>query len=499
MTVAAPELVGSRTPRLQWCPVYTSSSGDDAIRLGERVGVHLDEWQQDFLVHSLAETATGLWNTPDVCLVCSRQNGKNEILMVRELAGLFLFEEELLIHTAHEMKASSVAFRRIVQLVNSRATLKNKVKTIAYSKGEEGIELLNGNRLRFMARTGNSGRSFSADFLGLDEAYNLPDHAMNALTPTLASRPNPQVWYLSSAVNQIEHPHGLTLARVRRRGIAGDDPQLFFAEYSADEDAYKVALAEHREREFAADPRNWADANPALNVPRRPRGVGMKPDFLETQLRRLGPRGFAAEHLSIGDWPPEPTTEREQVIPPEVWAELVDRMSEETSTHCFAVTVDPERTTSTISVASRRSDGLVDLEVVDERRGVAWVVERMTELAATWLPITTVLDPASQAGSLQVPLEQAGVDVTTVTAREYGQACGNFYTAATERSDEQPTGLIRHRNDDRINVALSNAGTRPLMGSWVWSLDTAPALVGVTLALHGLQVSDGNDGTVTLW
>ena len=480
MTISHPDVLrGVQEPRVCSVPPLGGSAGDDAVDLAASAGLHLDEWQQLVLRQSLGERPDGKWLTPDVACVVSRQNGKNAILEARELAGLFLFGEEMIIHTAHEMKAAAVTFRRIVSLIQSTPSLKKRVKNISYSKGDEGVELYNGNRLRFMARTGGSGRSFSADTLILDEAYNLPDHVMHALTPTLAARPNPQVWYTSSAVNQIEHPHGLTLARVRRRALAGGDPQLAYSEWSGDEVEYALDA-----KGYVQDRHAWAVSNPGL-------GIRIPEEFLATQLRRLGPTGFATEHMSIGDWPDEPDTDKHYVVDPERWSELVDRLSEPTDPVSFGIAASQDRSSAAICVAGQRSDGLVHVEVVDQRKGVAWVVDRMVELDRRQRPCAVVVDPGGPAGSLIMPLEQAGVAVQKVTAREYAQACGRFFVAAAERSDETPAGGLRHQDDMRLNLALENAHTRPLSEAWAWdskagTVDISP-LAAVTLAMRGLD------------
>ena len=79
-----------------------------------------------------------------------RQNGKGAVLEARELAGLFLFKEQLILHCAHEMKTANEAFRRILDLIDGTPDLRRQVLRIMRSKGEEGIELRTGQRLRFV-------------------------------------------------------------------------------------------------------------------------------------------------------------------------------------------------------------------------------------------------------------------------------------------------------------------------------------------------------------
>jgi hypothetical protein len=48
-----------------------------------------------------------------------RQNGKDAILEARELAGLFLLGERLLIHSAHQFDTSLEHFRRLLFLIEN--------------------------------------------------------------------------------------------------------------------------------------------------------------------------------------------------------------------------------------------------------------------------------------------------------------------------------------------------------------------------------------------
>ena len=137
-------------------------------------------------------------------------------------------------------------------------------------------------RLRFVARSSGSGRGFTSDLVILDEAYKLGDQEMSALLPTLTARPDPQVWYTSTAGN----PGSVQLGRVRRRGLAGGDGSLAFLEWSVDENGYDPA-----------DPAEWARANPGMHTGR------ITADYIERERAALGPEAFARERLSIGDYP----------------------------------------------------------------------------------------------------------------------------------------------------------------------------------------------------
>jgi phage terminase large subunit-like protein len=177
------------------------------VELAESAGLILDPWQQLVLQGALGELPSGDWAAFEVGLVVPRQNGKGSILEARELAGLFLFGERLILHSAHEVKTALESFQRLLFLIESTPDLMSRVKHVHRTNGSEGIELKDGARIKFVARSTGSGRGFSADCVVLDEAFHLSEASMNALLPTLSARPNPQVWYTSSAVNGLPSCH----------------------------------------------------------------------------------------------------------------------------------------------------------------------------------------------------------------------------------------------------------------------------------------------------
>jgi len=199
--VVVPDPVrGTQTPRLATAPPrFLSSSGQEAVELAALAGLTLDPWQQHVLDVGLREREGGNWAAFEVAVNVPRQNGKGGIIEARELAGLFLLGEKLILHSAHEFKTSIVAFRRIEQLIMGCPDLRKRVLRVRRTTGEEAIELVTGQILRFLARSGGSGRGFTGDCNVLDEAMILGDDAMGALMPTMSAVPNPQIWYLGSA------------------------------------------------------------------------------------------------------------------------------------------------------------------------------------------------------------------------------------------------------------------------------------------------------------
>lgn len=482
MTISPPAvLLGSQEPtRVSVPPLRISSAGQETVELSASAGLMLDPWQQRVLDGALGERNGGFWSAFEVAVVLPRQNGKNAILEARELAGLFLFGEELILHSAHEFKTGQEAFLRVRGLVESSESMSRRVASVRTAHGDEGIELkptptvISGprgrqitrskrQRLRFVARTSGSGRGFSGDVVILDEAFNLPDSVMSALMPTMSARPNPQLWYTSSAVDQEIHPHGVVLARVRERGWSGNDDSLAYFEWCADDDAEPT------------DPEQWAKANPGM-------GYRVTAEHIAREQRSMGAKSFRVERLSVGDWP-DPEGGAKPVVAPAAWSAAADIESKVGRFLVFAPDANPERSWASIAVCGTRSDGLAHGEIVDRREGTGWVAARLLELIEEWEPAGVVIDPSGPGGSWLTALEEAGVDPILVSGRELAQACGGWYEAVVAHRS------FRHLGQTSLNEALKGAKTRPLGDAWAWarrtsSVDISP-LVAVTLAHYG--------------
>lgn len=480
MTSPHAVLNGEQQPRVASVPEYRSSAGQEAIELARMAGLILDPWEAFVLEHSLGERADGKWAAFEVGVEVSRQNGKGAILEARELTGLFLLGERLLIHSAHQFDTSLEAFRRLLYLVEDTPDFDRRVSRVSRAHGEEGIELKGGQRIRFRTRTKGGGRGFTCDCLMLDEAMFLPETAHGALLPTLSARPNPQVWYTGSAVDQMIHEDGVVFARVRERGHRGDDPSLAYFEWSVD-----CPRPEDLEDSVMADPRAWAQANPGL-------GIRISSEHVARELRSMDKRTFAVERLGVGDWPRTDGVGR-AVIGVEQWADLADEHSRLQDPVCFAYDVTPDRRRSAIVAVGRRADGLLHGEVVEHRAGTGWVAPRLAELVTRHRALAVVCDGASPAASLVQEVEKTGIEVKTLDGKQYAQACGLLYDAVAQER-------LRHLGTLELASAIKGAAKRPLGDAWAWSrknsaTDISP-LVALTIGVGAVLTMNASEPLV---
>ena len=461
-------------PRLLRVPDFDSTSGPEAIALARSAGLEPDPWQELVIVNALGERGDGQWAAGEVGVEVPRQNGKGGLLEIRELAGLFLFGEELLIHSAHEFATAEEALQRLIVLLESNTELWKRVRVIKQSHGQEGVYLKSGQRLRYRTRTKGGGRGWSADWVGLDEAMHIPEAMHGALMPVLSAMPNPQLWYTGSAVDQAVMEQGVVFARVRDRAKRDADPSLAYFGWGAPFDRPGEVP-----EEAAGDPAVWGQANPAL-------GIRISAEWIVKEQVSMDPRTFAVERLGVGDWPSLSELEGDG-ISSEMWSGVRDRRSRVVDPVRFAFDVRPDRQKAAICVAGLRADGLRHVEVVEHKAGTGWIVDRLADLLERHkVSGPVILDERSPAAALVPKLVERGLRFRMVTSSEYAQSCGQFFDEVEQRT-------VRHLGSPELTAAAVGAQKRPLGDAWAWSrrssaVDICP-LVASTLALWGVSPS----------
>ena len=456
-------VIGVQTPHFEHVPEFAVNDYTDVIELCSSYGLDLDDWQGYVLRGALGEDEAGKWAASRVGLSVPRQSGKTALFEARELAGLCLFGDKLIIHSAHLVPTALEAFRRMKAYFDNWDDLRKKVYKIREANGEQAIELLNGQRLRFMARQNGQGRGFSCDTLMLDEAQELSEDTWSDILPSMAARANPQAWIAGTPPSDKNNGEVFTL--IRDAGMDGKDERLCWMEWSADSESdFDDHLA-------------WAQANPAL-------GIRVPLQAIQDERNSMSDVKFGRERLGI--WGAKGSA---RVISAEDWeAVFAANAADGGGEMSIAIDISPDRSTTSLVSVQAGADGLPLIDAERVKLGPPdWVVPRIVQACRNYKVRAVVIDGAGPAASLIDALRAQKIEPTVTGASQMKRACGAFYDGVMMRS-------FRHRNDKELNVAVSAARKRKLEDAWAWQrkdpeADITP-IVAATLALWGFTAVD---------
>lgn len=468
-------------------PQFTSSIGEEVADFAAASGFVPDPEQRMLLSAMFAgpsgvsyRTRDRKWYSSQVAIVCSRQNLKTACMEMGVLGALWLLDARLVLWTAHIFNpAAAETFHHFKQLIDENEHLSKRVKRIHDASGRESIELMNGARLKFLARSKATGRALSGDLVILDEAYALSTAEVGALLPTRSARPNSQIWYGSSA-GRVESEQ---LRMVRDRGRVGND-RMTYAEWCSTAECESPACGHLLGTPGCVldDEDEWRRANPAL-------GRRIDIETIRDERAVMSAQEFARERLGWWDEP-----RGAMVIPPVKWyACQSDGVIDGPVALFVDVTVDRSR--SVIAVCGAQSGtGIPQVEIAVVKSGTDWVTAKITDMIATH-DVTAVGarsggPVASLLPDLRSVCDETQTEFVKVGSGEFSGQCGAFYDAVMD-------DRLRHRGDTRLGDALAAARKHQVLDAWQWErtrvdTDAAP-LVAVTgaLALHARR----NDNT----
>jgi len=461
-----PKLTGRQTPDALLYTEGDITLGLKAAELGRRSASRIRSmpWQSWSLEQILARNPDGTWTHPECCLIVPRQNGKSLILMLRVLYGLFKLGEKI-VFSAHQWQTAKALWKRTWTIIKTTRWMLKHVVGKTCSQGRGTIELDTGAEVVFTTRSAHAGRGLDVIDLEIyDEAYDLTEADMAALSPTKMNAADPQTIYTSSAVNQDDHPNGEVLAAVRRRGREAVESGLFFAEW----------MAANGDR---GDPETWRRATPSYGVIATEKKLG--DEFRKFSTPR-GRKVFDVEYLGRGDWPADPD-ETAAVIDRKVWADMTDTSPRLRGQIALALDLSRDRKWWAIGAAQATTDGRKHLEVGYYRTAThAEVVSYVLAVITAWDPCALVIDRKSLAAVIVPKLLAAGVEPELVGAPQLAVAYGLFYDGAL-------AGELSHTGQKILTDGVEAASTRELPGGdTVWANATPPLMVA-TWALWGLE------------
>jgi hypothetical protein len=464
-------------------PVYLETFGPEVADICALAGFAPDPEQELILDLTFAIGADGRSAAFEIDIVGPRQQFKTGAIKQMELGWLYVTEERLIVHSAHELDTTAEAFRELAELIESTPALSKRLaptrgerQGISEGNGRWAIELAGGQRVKYKARTAGGSRGLTGWKVVLDEGFALQPTHMGSLLPTLAAVPDPQVVIASSAGKA----DSVVLHEAKDRGRAGSSPRQVYVEFG-DREAHSGCAdgdCDHAKTAVGCafdDEQRWARIMPAL-------GRRVTLETVRAMRQSMPVEEFGREFMV---WWDEPLGAGPDGLL-EAWHLCLDETSAPTGRPVFSIDVAPQSKSAAITAAMWRPDGLPHLEVVAYGPTADWVIPRAAELKRH-RPLEWILDPAGPAGALLPGLAEVGIEPRQMSTRDLGQACEAYAQAIASRQ-------VRHLGDQVAARALAGAAKRDIGdGLWAWSRrkstsDICP-LVGSTEAFWGLSVA----------
>lgn len=515
-TSAPPKRLGFTEPRIFTPPLREltpeTSLGFDVIDFAQQdLGVTLHPYQKWLYVHALELLPDGNFRFRTIIVLIARQNGKTTWWKILVLYAMCVLGMKLVMSTAQDLDTAEGTWQEVVDWVleqdddteqYAHPDLAEMVDRVVQKNGSKSLDLLTGEKYKAKAANRRAGRGKSAELIGLDELREQQNwDSWSAITHTTMARERALHVGLSNAgdllsvvlryFRMIAHlalgdPDGINQAE---EGSAAqllgqselDDEQIAELE---DEDDDTLGIFE-----YSAPPgcaiNNWdgiAQANPALNHPngiseRAVRAAMKEPEWsYRTEVLCQWPDGTLTGPFPAGAWS-ECAAKKDRAgrLPP---AERIVTAARVTA--CLEVSRD--RGAAWVGAAGHRADEHVQVEVVANRPGVAWVLDWFTDPQhperARW---QIALRQGSPAWTLRTDLIDAGLDVVEWKGSDVGVGCGILY-------DDVRTRELRHTDQPVLNVPAGTAVTKPLeRGLWVWDGRRSPHDVASLYAVTGAR------------
>lgn len=466
---------GNCLPRWSTPRTDRPTLGGRVAQIAEILGTPLMPWQRHVAdVAYEIDTDTGKLVYREIRLTVPRQSGKTTLMLsAMTHRCIAMGGVQRVSYTAQTGKDARLKWEDEHVPVLERSPFAS-LMTVRRTNGSEAIRWSDGSIWSLMATTETAGHGAQLDLGVIDEAFALADDRLEqAMKPAMVTRPQPQLWIVSTAGTNDSLYLNDKVDDGRLRALAGDTKAVAYFEWSAPDEA------------DIADERVWLDCMPALGMTVPIEAIRSdfesmrEPEFRRAYLNQRQDRAAAAP------W---------QVLSEAQWGKCSDARSRIDGAVSLAIDVTPSRSSASICAAGLRADGVAHVEVIGCRPGTQWLLEWFTpERVREYRSVT--VDPVSAAGSLAGDLARLGLQVHEVSGRQVATACGRFFDLVV--SDQ-----LRHIEQAPLNAAVAGAKRRRLGDAWAWhrrdtAVDVSP-LVACTLALLGVVAAEFGSGVPSI-
>lgn len=486
------DLTGLCRPRWATKRNYSRKTYGPKVRaVSEALRTPFMPWQQEVADIALeVNPETGRLHYRTVVITVPRQSGKTTLLLSLMVHRALGFDgRQNIIYTAQTQKAARKKWEEEHVHALEQSPFKGMYK-VRYGMGTEQIKWENGSRHSLTAPTEKAGHGETVDEVVIDEAFAQEDNRLEqALRPAMITRPEPQLYIISTAGTARSTYLREKVDRGRALVESGLDTSLAYFEWSAPDDA------------DPASHDTWWRCMPAL-------GHTINIDAIQADFELMDLAEFRRAYLN--QWSDE-IPDAWLVITEQDWNWLKDNGSKIEERFSLGVDCTPERSFSSIVAAGNNPDGRTHVEITssydgalyDHRPGTSWVVPRLKELITRWNPDSVVIQPNGPAGSF-IPeiltFLDKSLDIKTKlelpSSTEYAGACQYLYDRVYDHS-------ISHIGQAGFASAFAAVRKMELAeGGWKWnrklvSTDISP-VVAMTLAVFGNN-KHGSTDPMTAW
>lgn len=431
--------LGRQTPTKSIILPYTETRGQEAIEIYNNSGRTAQEWQELLIYDLLAVNENGLWVHTKFGECVPRRNGKNEVVVIRELYGLE--HGEHILHTAHRTTTSTSASRRLAdRLVGAgyeevertkRGEKYDKHFTYAKQKGLERIVLLGegGGTIDFRTRSSSGGLGEGFDLLVIDEAQEYTDTQATALKYVVSDSVNPQTLFCGTPPTVVSA--GTVFLNMRNAALQGETENTGWAEWSVNE------MTDPKDREA------WYETNPSLGSILTERAIAdeIGEDEIDFNIQRLG---LFLRYNQKG------------AISKREWSDLqVSYLPKLTGKLFVGVKYGHDGNSVAMAIAVKTEDGKIFVEAIDcrsQRAGNGWILDFLGKAAIE----KTVVDGASGQELLASDMRKRKIKAPALpTVKDVIMANSAFYQAVSLKQ-------ICHMGQPSLVQIVSNCEKRAI-------------------------------------
>lgn len=460
MTTPSPRY-GNAEPTRLVLPPSASCDWDDCRDFNESCGFRFLDWQATACSRLLGRDAAGNWAAPTVGIDQSRQNGKTlGVTCPRLNYGMGILGERV-IYTAHLQKTATETFEDMAAFWDGSASLRKMVKSVKTALGREEINLKNGGRVKFLARTRNGGRGQHGDVLVFDEALELSASAQASFLPAISASTNPQTIYLTTPPD--EESDSEVIDGIREAALDGRSKRTLWMEWGIDEVPFGATEDELVELAYKV--------NPSM-------GHLILESSVRNEVEQMALDTFARERL--GWWRPR-RTGREVVAAVDGgrWGACSCSSPVPHGKTCYAVKFSADGSTGTIAQAVAPQVGEPYVLVLESRQmggGVSWIADWLNANARDAAQV--VVDGRAWAQALVCTLDLPDGCVLVPKAASLADACSMLL-------DRVESGNLTHYAQTAVDEAVRVCEKRRIgrTGGFGFCGDGSDMLEALALAL----------------